>query len=57
MAENVLNREFSPQATNQAWDNNDITHLWGQEVWIYLTVLIDLYSRRVVELVGQWTRA
>ena len=47
VAENVLNREFSPQAPNQAW-GTDITYLWTQEGWIYLAVVIDLYSRRVV---------
>jgi len=47
VAENVLNRQFSPQAPNQAW-GTDITYLWTQEGWIYLAVVIDLYSRRVV---------
>jgi transposase InsO family protein len=43
----VLNREFSPQAPNQVW-GTDITYLWTQEGWVYLAVVIDLYSRRVV---------
>jgi transposase InsO family protein len=47
VAENVLNRQFSPTAPNQAW-GADITYLWTQEGWIYLAVVIDLYSRRVV---------
>jgi transposase InsO family protein len=47
VAENVLNRRFSPQAPNQVW-GTDITYLWTQEGWIYLAVVIDLYSRRVV---------
>ncbi len=47
VAENVLNREFSPSASNQAWAT-DITFLWTQQGWIYLAVVIDLYSRRVV---------
>ena len=47
VAENVLNRQFSPQAANQAW-GTDITYLWTQEGWIYLAIVIDLYSRRVV---------
>ena len=45
VAENVLNRRFSPQAPNQVW-GTDITYLWTQEGWIYLAVVIDLYSRR-----------
>jgi transposase InsO family protein len=47
VAKNVLNREFSPSAPNRAW-GTDITYLWTQQGWIYLAVVIDLYSRRVV---------
>ena len=47
VTKNVLNREFSPSAPNQAW-GADITYLWTQQGWIYLAVVIDLYSRRVV---------
>ena len=47
VAENVLNRQFNPQVANQAW-GTDITYLWTQEGWIYLAIVIDLYSRRVV---------
>ena len=47
VAGNVLNRDFSPSAPNQAW-GTDITFLWTQQGWIYLAVVIDLYSRRVV---------
>jgi transposase InsO family protein len=47
VAENILNRHFSPQAPNQVW-GTDITYLWTREGWIYLAVVIDLYSRRVV---------
>ena len=47
VAKNVLNREFSPSAPNQVW-GSDISYLWTQQGWIYLAVIIDLYSRRVV---------
>ena len=47
VAKNVLNRQFSPSAPNQAW-GADITYLWTQQGWIYLAVVIDLYARRVV---------
>jgi transposase InsO family protein len=47
VAENVLDRAFSPPAPNRAWAS-DITYLWTQEGWVYLAVVIDLYSRRVV---------
>jgi len=52
VAKNVLNREFSPSAPNQVW-GTDITYLWTQQGWIYLAVVIDLYSRRVVGLVDR----
>ena len=47
VADNVLNRAFSPAAPNQVWAT-DITYLWTQEGWVYLAVVIDLHSRRVV---------
>ena len=47
VAENVLDRQFSPTGPNQVW-GADITYLWAQEGWIYLAVVMDLYSRRVV---------
>ena len=47
VAENVLNRQFNPQGPNQAW-GTDTTYLWTQQGWVYLAVVIDLYSRRVV---------
>ena len=53
VAENVLNRNFSPSAPNQAW-GTDITYLWTQQGWIYLAVVIDLYSRRVVGWSLDW---
>ena len=47
IAPNVLNRDFSPSAPNRAW-GTDITYLWTSQGWVYLAVVIDLYSRRVV---------
>jgi putative transposase len=47
VAENILDRRFQPEAKNQVW-GADITYLWTQEGWLYLAVVIDLYSRRVV---------
>jgi len=45
--DNVLNRQFQPAMTNQAWAA-DITYIWTREGWMYLAVVIDLYSRKVV---------
>lgn len=45
--ENVLDRQFSVSGPDQAYVS-DITYLWTQEGWLYLAVVIDLFSRRVV---------
>ncbi len=47
VARNVLNREFRPQGPNQAWAG-DITYVRTDEGWLYLAVVLDLYSRRIV---------
>lgn len=47
VAENILNREFTTNAPNKVWVG-DITYIDTMEGWIYLAVLIDLFSRRVV---------
>jgi putative transposase len=47
IAPNVLERDFSTTAPNEAWVT-DITYLWTREGWLYLAVMLDLFSRRVV---------
>lgn len=47
VAANRLNRQFTVTAPNQVWAG-DITYIWTLEGWLYLAVLLDLYSRRVV---------
>ena len=47
VAENLLNREFERPQPNQAYVG-DITYVWTQEGWLYLSILIDLFSRAVV---------
>lgn len=44
---NLLKREFTVLQPNMAWVG-DITYIWTEEGWLYLAVVIDLYSRRVV---------
>lgn len=46
-APNLLAREFRPLAVDTVWVG-DITYIWTREGWLYLAVLLDLYSRRVV---------
>lgn len=47
VANNVLDRQFQPAAANQVWAT-DITYIWTLQGWVYLAVVLDLYSRRVV---------
>lgn len=47
VAQNVLNRQFVVQKKNQVWVT-DTTYLWTKEGWLYLAVIVDLYSRCVV---------
>ena len=47
VAANVLDRQFTPKRSNQAWAA-DITYIRTDEGWLYLAVVIDLFSRRVI---------
>lgn len=47
VAENLLDRNFLPPLKNRIW-TTDISYLWTNQGWVYLAVVIDLYSRRVV---------
>lgn len=47
ITENHLNRQFSVEKADQAYVG-DITYIPTQEGWLYLAVVIDLYSRQVV---------
>lgn len=47
IADNLLNRQFTAEAPNQRWIA-DFTYIWTAEGWLYVAVVIDLFSRRVV---------
>ena len=47
IAQNVLDRQFEASAPNQKWVA-DFTYLWTAEGWLYVAVVLDLYSRRAV---------
>jgi putative transposase len=47
VAKNLLDRDFSTTAPNQKWVG-DISYVWTEEGWMYLAVVIDLYSRAVI---------
>jgi putative transposase len=44
---NLLNQEFTASRPNEKW-TGDITAIWTYEGWLYLAVVLDLYSRRVI---------
>ena len=47
VAENLLKQNFVAQKPNTVWVS-DITYIWTLEGWLYLAVILDLYSRQVV---------
>jgi putative transposase len=47
IAPNVLERHFDVELPNTAWVT-DVTYVWTFEGWLYLAVILDLFSRRVV---------
>lgn len=47
VAPNHLNRGFTVDVPNRSWVS-DITYIWTEEGWLYLAVVIDLFSRMVV---------
>lgn len=47
VAENVLDRQFQADAPNQKWVA-DFTYIWTAEGWLYVAVVLDLFSRRAV---------
>ncbi len=47
IAPNLLQRDFTASAPNQVW-TGDITYIATDEGWLYLAVVLDLFSRQVV---------
>jgi transposase InsO family protein len=47
VVENKLNRNFSPAAKSQAWVS-DITYIRTMKGWLYLTIVMDLWDRKVI---------
>jgi putative transposase len=50
VADNLLDRHFAPmeiEEPNRAWCG-DITYIWTNQGWLYLAVVLDLFSRRVI---------
>lgn len=47
VAQNLLQKNFNALKPNEKWVS-DITHCWTEEGWLYLAVVLDLYSRKIV---------
>jgi transposase InsO family protein len=47
IAPNLLDRNFVADKPNQKWAG-DISYIWTREGWLYLAVILDLHSRRVI---------
>lgn len=47
VADNILKRQFNPAKSNQVWAG-DITYLRTHQGWMYLAVVMDLHSRRII---------
>jgi len=47
VAQNLLQRDFKAKVPNQYWAS-DITYISTSQGWLYLAVVMDLYSRRIV---------
>jgi putative transposase len=44
---NRLNRDFNPSRPNHSWVS-DLTYIWTNEGWLYLTIILDLWDRKIV---------
>ncbi len=47
VAPNHLAQQFQASAPNEKWVS-DITYVWTREGWLYVAVVMDLYSRRII---------
>lgn len=47
VAPNLVNQEFTAAAPNQLW-LSDITYIWTCKGWLYLAVILDVFSRKII---------
>ena len=47
---NILDEKFTPESPNAAWCS-DVTYIWTYEGFVYLTSIMDLYSRKIISWV------
>jgi putative transposase len=47
VAPNLLDQDFTCDGPDQKW-GVDISYIWTTEGWLYLAIVVDLYSRRII---------
>ena len=47
VADNIVDQNFNPKYANQIWAG-DVTYLRTGQGWMYLAIVMDLYSRRII---------
>ncbi len=47
VADNIVEQQFNPSQANQIW-SGDVTYLRTGQGWMYLAIVMDLYSRRII---------
>lgn len=47
IAKNLLKQDFSSTKVNEIW-TSDITYIWTKEGWLYLAIVLDVFSREIV---------
>ncbi|NKW80312.1 IS3 family transposase [Ochrobactrum pecoris] len=47
VAPNLLDQDFTCNGPDQKW-GVDISYIWTAEGWLYLAIVVDLYSRRII---------
>lgn len=47
VAKNLLEQRFTADGPNKVW-TSDITYIWTEEGWLYLAVVLDVFSRQIV---------
>ena len=45
--QNILDEQFNPECPNAVWCS-DITYIWTSDGFVYLTSIMDLYSRKII---------
>jgi putative transposase len=46
IADNLLKRQFAASKPNNVW-TSDIIYIWTEEGWLYLSIFMDLFNRKI----------